>query len=129
MYIESCVRFLVHTILGLAGAVVWLRQVTLHTGACVGAVSVDTGLTAGPIHTALIEVWATETTHGRIAQLLVLSQIKTYITSDKDIDVLANTTNASFYCLSHAWLPPGSRNDSLKYAISNILPDLCIKRP
>lgn len=44
------------TILGLAGAVVWLRQVALHTGAAVGAFSVCTGLTAGPVHSALIKI-------------------------------------------------------------------------
>ena len=47
---------LVLTILGLAGAVVWLRQVALHAGAGVGAFSVGTGLTACPVYSALIKI-------------------------------------------------------------------------
>lgn len=47
---------LVLTILGLAGAVVWLRQVALHAGTGVGAFRIGTGLTAGPVHSALIKI-------------------------------------------------------------------------
>ena len=44
------------TVLGLAGAVVGLGEVALHAGAGVRPVGVGTGLAAGPVHTALIEV-------------------------------------------------------------------------
>lgn len=44
------------TVLGLAGAIVWLRQVSFHAGAGVAAVGVGTGLAAGPVHTALIKI-------------------------------------------------------------------------
>lgn len=44
------------TVLGLAGAVVWLGQVALNTGAAVGAVSICTGLTAGPVNSAFIKI-------------------------------------------------------------------------
>lgn len=44
------------TILGLAGAVVWLGQVALHTGTGVRAIGVRAGLTAGAVRAALIEV-------------------------------------------------------------------------
>lgn len=49
-------RLQVRTILGLAGAIVRLRQISFHTGAGVAAISVGTGLAAGPVHTALIKV-------------------------------------------------------------------------
>lgn len=45
------------TIFGFAGTVVWLQQVTLHTAAGIGALTVCACLTAGPIHTALIEIY------------------------------------------------------------------------
>lgn len=45
------------TIFGFAGAVVWLHQVTLHTGAGVGALSVSARLTASPVHVTLIEIY------------------------------------------------------------------------
>lgn len=44
------------TILGLAGAIVWLRQVAFHTGTGVGSFGVSTVLTAGPVQAALIKV-------------------------------------------------------------------------
>lgn len=44
------------TVLGLAGAVVRLRQISFHAGAGVAAVGVGAGLAAGPVHTALIKV-------------------------------------------------------------------------
>lgn len=62
--IQSCSCLLVLTILGLARAVVRLGQVALHTGAGVGAFGVSTGLTAGPVHSALIKICTTKTTEG-----------------------------------------------------------------
>lgn len=44
------------TILGLAGAVVWLQQVTFHTAAGEGAICVGAELAAGAVHRALVEV-------------------------------------------------------------------------
>ena len=44
------------TILGLAGAVVWLQQVPFHTAAREGTICVGAQLAAGAIHRALIEV-------------------------------------------------------------------------
>ena len=44
------------TVLGLAGAVVGLQQVALHTGADVGALGVGARLAAGAVHHALVEV-------------------------------------------------------------------------
>lgn len=44
------------TILGLARAVVWLRQVALHTAAGVGAICVCACLTASPVHCTLVKV-------------------------------------------------------------------------
>lgn len=54
-----CCTFCVHvlTIFGFAGAVIWLQQVSLHTAAGVGALSVCARLTARPIHIALIEIY------------------------------------------------------------------------
>lgn len=49
-----CVRLL--TILGFAGAVVRLQQVTLHTAADVGALGVGARLAAGAVHGALVEI-------------------------------------------------------------------------
>lgn len=49
-----CVQ--VRTVLGLAGAIVRLGQISFHAGAGVAAVSVGTGLAAGPVHTALIKI-------------------------------------------------------------------------
>lgn len=59
-------RVQVRTILGLAGAIVRLRQIPFHTGAGVAAIRVGTGLAAGPVHTALIKIWTTEATDGLI---------------------------------------------------------------
>lgn len=62
-------RWLIPTIFGLAGAVVGLRQVALHTAAGVRALCVGTGLAAGPVHTALVKIWPQHTvdvTHGTI---------------------------------------------------------------
>lgn len=50
----ACVRLL--TILGFAGAVVRLQQVTLHTAADVGALGVGARLAAGAVHGALVEI-------------------------------------------------------------------------
>lgn len=44
------------TILGLAGTVVWLQQVTFHTAAREGAIRVGAELAAGAVHRALIKV-------------------------------------------------------------------------
>lgn len=44
------------TILGLAGAVVWLNQISFHTGAGVRAVCVSALLTAGAVHRTLIKI-------------------------------------------------------------------------
>lgn len=54
-----CCTFCVHvlTIFGFAGAVIWLQQVSLHTAAGVGALSVCARLTARPVHIALIEIY------------------------------------------------------------------------
>lgn len=44
------------TILGLAGTVVWLQQVTFHAAAREGAICVGAELAAGAVHRALIKV-------------------------------------------------------------------------
>ena len=44
------------TILGLAGAVVWLQQVPFHTATREGTICVGAQLAAGAIHRALVEV-------------------------------------------------------------------------
>ena len=44
------------TVLGLAGPVVGLQQVALHTAAEVGALGVGACLAAGSVHHALVEV-------------------------------------------------------------------------
>lgn len=45
------------TILGFAGAVVWLQEVTLHTAAGVRALTVGARLAASPVHVALIKIY------------------------------------------------------------------------
>lgn len=55
-YIQFCSSLRVLTILGLARAIVWLRQIALHTGTGVATISVGTRLTASPIQTALIKI-------------------------------------------------------------------------
>lgn len=44
------------TVFGFARLVIWLQQIALHTAAGVRPLSVHTGLAAGPINCALVEI-------------------------------------------------------------------------